>query len=494
MMESTALLISADPSFIAMIHDLVRSIDKLRLRIVAEFEELFPSRSANQRDACSTSSPTTDGTLSEGVGSWPDAVILVHLPRGSDDTQAARLLRKLTSARQSVPVIVLCDEHRPEQILQLLRLGAADCLSRPLDLHRLCYLLDVLTVRARYTARVSSPVAEPAENLSRDQVFLFTPQGAMGMLIKQVQRVASQHTTVLLGGETGTGKTCLARVIHELSPRRDKPFLVVNCGMLSTNLIESELFGHVKGAFTGADRDRSGKFAEVGGGTLLLDEIDALPLPLQSKLLRVLEERVFEPVGSNRPCTMQARLIAASNRDLDREVAEGRFRADLYYRLNVVGFALLPLRERRDLIAALAEHFRADFAAKNAQPVQGISAEARKALQAYDWPGNIRELRNVIERAVALCAGPLVEMEDLPAAMRGSVSEPCSAVAAPSRTDSGVFSAGTLAETKDEAEYLRIAAALRQHNNNRLRAAAALGISRMTLYKKLHRFGLLGTT
>ncbi len=308
-----------------------------------------------------------------------------------------------------------------------------------------------------------------------------------------VHRVAPQNATVLLCGETGTGKTCLARVIHEQSPRRDKPFLVINCGTMSANLIESELFGHVKGAFTGADRDRTGKFAEVGEGTLLLDEIDALPLSLQAKLLRVPEERVFEPVGSNRTCAMKARLVGASNRDLEREVAEGRFRADLYYRLNVVSFALPPLRERREMIAPLVERFRADFAARNGRPIQGISEEAQTALQQYDWPGNIRELRNVVERAVALCAGPFVELSDLPGAVQRCVVQPAASVAASVPAELDFFCEGTLAKTVEEAECLRITTALRQHKNNRLRAAAALGISRMTLYSKLRRFGLLET-
>jgi DNA-binding NtrC family response regulator len=471
MRESTALLICADPALIETVEELVCSIGKLRLRSVGDIEALV---SPHPR--------------------IPDAVLLIHLPQGSDGAAAARLLRTLTSTRQSVPVIVLCDEHRPEQILELLRLGAADCLSRPLDLRRLAYLIDILTVRARYSAPVAAPVAMPVENLSRERLFLFVPKGPMGLLTEQIQRVAPQNATVLLTGETGTGKTCLARVIHELSPRCAKPFLVVHCGTLSANLIESELFGHVKGAFTGADRDRLGKFAEAGGGTLLLDDIDALPLSLQAKLLRVLEERAFEPVGSNRTCTMQARLIVASNRDLDREVAEGRFRADLYYRLNVVSFQLLPLRERPATIAPLAERFLSDFAANNDRPVQGITEEARLALQEYGWPGNVRELRNVIERAVALCAGPLVEIADLPECVRRNLDKADVSVAVSSPAVSGVFSEGTLAETKDEAESQRILVALRQHNNNRLRAAAALGISRMTLYKKLHRFGLFGAT
>lgn len=465
MTRSTVLLICADPPLIQTIRELVLPIDGLQLRIVGEANELFFS--------------------SRQIA---DAVVLIHLAEGSDGVEAARLLRMLASAQNSVPVIVLSDEHRPAQSLELLRLGAADCLSRPLDLHRLSYLIDVLTVRARYAIRKTMAAAKPIENFGCETRFFFVSQSATAKLMEKVQRVASQNTTVLLGGETGTGKTCLARVIHERSPRRSKPFLVINCGMLSANLIESELFGHVKGAFTGADRDRTGKFAEVGEGTLLIDEIDALPLSLQAKLLRALEERVFEPVGSNRTCTLQARLIVASNRDLEHEVADGRFRADLYYRLNVVSFALPPLRERRDLIVALAERFRADFAASNDLPVQGISDEVQTALKQYNWPGNIRELRNVVERAVALCAGPFIEIGDLPETMWGGAIQS----GAPSAID--VLSVGTLAQSKDEAEYQRILVALQQHNNNRLRVAAELGISRMTLYRKPHRFGLFGAT
>ena len=182
---------------------------------------------------------------------------------------------------------------------------------------------------------------------------------------EQVRRVAPQDVTLLFTGETGTGKTRMARLVHMLSPRRAEPFMVVDCGSLSPTLIESEMFGHIRGAFTGADRDRQGKLAAAGGGTLLLDEINSLPLPLQSKLLRVVDERVFEPVGSNKPQVLRARLIAVSNAPLDREVEAGRFRSDLFYRLNVVGFYLPPLRDRRPAIAALAAQFLADFAATN---------------------------------------------------------------------------------------------------------------------------------
>jgi two-component system response regulator HydG len=297
-----------------------------------------------------------------------------------------------------------------------------------------------------------------------------------------VYRVAPQDTTLLLSGETGTGKTRLARFIHDLSPRRGQPFVTINCGALAANLMESEMFGHVRGAFTGAVRDRSGKFVEAGRGTLLLDEIDSLPPPLQAKLLRAVEERIFEPVGSNQPLPVQARLIAASNRALEEEVAAGRFRADLYYRLNVISFRLPPLRDCPSVIPQLAGGFLTEIAAHNGRPVRTIAAAALRALENYHWPGNIRELRNVIERAVALCPGPEIQPADLPEAILAATHRPnCTAFA----------SASSLGSAKRDIETARIAEALRKHRNNRLRAAADLGISRMTLYRKLRKYGML---
>ena len=295
-----------------------------------------------------------------------------------------------------------------------------------------------------------------------------------------LRRVAAQDTTILLTGETGTGKTMLARQIHEASPRKDRPFTVVDCGALAASLIESEMFGHVRGAFTGADRERVGKFAAAADGTLILDEINSLPLALQAKLLRAVEERVFEPLGSNQAQPLRARIIAISNVPLDQEVSKERFRADLYYRLNVVGFRLPPLRDRSPDILHLARRFLADHPLARAQGIIGIAPDALRALETYGWPGNVRELKNVVERVAALCTGRIVTLADLPDGVR--------APAAPTLAAGPTLSTPPTGGPEDEV--WRICEALKKHRNNRLRAAAELGISRVSLYKKLHKYGL----
>jgi len=289
----TLLLVSTDTSMIEAVHGAIESVGNLVLEVIPGFDE-----------ACDGA--TRDNNV---------VLVLVHQACEGDVAAFTRLLRAIAEAKRPVPMLVLSDRHRAEQALSLLRSGVADYLSRPLDLSRLTYLIDVLTLRSRLARPTLEPETPPQPDpilcLGDDDPFFYQPATSMGRMVEQVRRVASQDTTILLGGETGTGKTRLAHLIHEISPRRAFPFLVVNCGALSPTLIESEMFGHVKGAFTGADRDHTGKFAEVGRGTLLLDEIDALPLPLQAKLLRAVEERLFEPVGSNKSLPVQARLIAA---------------------------------------------------------------------------------------------------------------------------------------------------------------------------------------
>jgi DNA-binding NtrC family response regulator len=425
---------------------------------------------------------------------WGDvALVLVHLGPRDDAAPLAPLFRA-PAAHRPAATLVLSDDYRPEQALALLRSGVADYLARPLDLGRLAYLIDVLTLSSRYAEARPAPPAEPVRLLDNERAFLYLPGGKMGRMMEKVRLVALQEVTVLLGGETGTGKTRLAGLIHRLSTRRGKPFLTVNCGALSATLIESEMFGHVKGAFTGADVDRAGKFAEVGRGTLFLDEVDSLPPALQAKLLRALEERVFEPVGSNKSREMQARLVVACNRPLEQEVAAGRFRADLFYRINVVSFTLPPLRERMAAVPHLARSFLGELAPRAGSPAGDFTPEAMRALALHHWPGNIRELRNVVERAVALCPGPVIGLDDLPELFHDLAAAPiplAPTALPPETAQAAPPSPASLEQSKDQAELASILGALTRHGNNRLRAAAELGISRMTLYNKLRKHGLM---
>ena len=479
-----ALLVSADATLADAVGGVINKIANLRLQVVTALE-----------------SPYTDLYRSD-LG-----LVILHLGRRkSDAEEVTRILQMLALLRRRLGVIVISEQPNPDLALQLTREGTGEYLERPLNLHRLSYLADTLTIAVREKGKyLPSPQAEAITALGETEPFLFAPDTEMGRIIEKILQVAPQDTTLLLTGETGTGKSRLTRLIHELSPRRAEPFMVVNCGALSPNLVESELFGHLKGSFTGADRDRTGKCADVGRGTLVIDEIDTLSLEMQAKLLRVMEDRVFEPVGSNQVLNLEARLIVASNRDLQEEIDKRRFRSDLYYRLNVVEFRLLALRERPIVLRHLAEHFLSMFAGKSERVVTGFSAAATAALEAYQWPGNVRELRNVIERAVALSTGSIIELADLPVHLREPRAEATLVTAeAPRAALAPVESTGpirsvapervTLARSKEDAELVRINEALAKHANNRQRAAAELGISRMTLYNKMHRYGLMAAT
>jgi DNA-binding NtrC family response regulator len=304
-------------------------------------------------------------------------------------------------------------------------------------------------------------------------------------LMPMVERIAlagSHNVTVLLTGETGTGKTYLARLIHECSPRKDHRFLVVPCGALAANLVESEFFGHTKGAFTGADRPKVGKFAAAGSGTLLLDEIDALGLEQQANLLRVIETGEYEPVGSNETQICTARIIVASNWNLEEAVERGKFRRDLYYRLNVMSFHLPPLRERVQDIASLVRGMAARFNRKFRKGLFDICPDAMAALEAFPWPGNIRQLENVVQQAVLVSTGPELLLQHLPQPVQEFASL---------NTVNGHSSGDTLLHNREIAERSIIQRALVSCGYSRARAANALGISRVTLYKKMKKYGLM---
>jgi len=303
----------------------------------------------------------------------------------------------------SAPTIILSDDDDPHSRIRFLNWGAVDCLPRPLDVRRLAFLVDLLRVRKK-PACSAPAAARPAEELpSACNHDFLVASPAMSALVGQVRRVAPLDTTVLLVGETGCGKTHAARVIHRYSSRSNKPFVVVECGALTPSLLASELFGHARGSFTGAEREYAGKLASAEDGTVFLDEIDTMPLECQAKLLRTVEDRVYHPVGSSRSQALRARLVVATNRPLEEEVLAGRFRSDLYYRLNVVSFKIPPLRDRQADIQPLAERFLAVFSQRAERPIRGFAHAALEAMWCYDWPGNIRELRNTVERCVALC-------------------------------------------------------------------------------------------
>lgn len=449
--------------------------------------------------------------------SWDKvSLVLIHQSDRGSAMQVNRILRMIAAARRPVATIVLGDPYDADQAIALLRMGVADYLGLPLDASRLSYLIEVLTVRSRQpTTGVSESAKVNISNVGRLASLASTPPAvsigqtkpipnipdsglivgntpATQRLVDQIRRVAPGKTTLLLGGETGTGKTRLAQLIHDLSERREEPFMTVNCGQLSGALIESELFGHVQGAFEGADADRLGKLAEVGQGTLFFDGIDSLPLAVQAKLLKVVEDQEFEPIGAMQRQPLKARVIAATNKSLDEEVAEGRFRSDLYYRLNVVAFQLPPLRERRDAIEGLARQFIEEMSRQEGRDAISIGEDALEALLEHDWPGNLRELRNAMSRCVLIRQDGEIRREDLPL----SVLEKTPRIAPPAPPiyfSASLGSPASLAQTKGQAELARITEALEKHSNNRLRAAGELGISRMTLYKKLYKYGLMGS-
>lgn len=369
------------------------------------------------------------------------------------------------------PFILLTAYGTIEEAVEAMKEGAADFLTKPLkDPDVLRVLVRKILSNGRrerdyFSLKELERAGLPPENL----IFAGT---SMEEIRRLVREVAGTGTTVIIYGESGTGKELIARMLHLLSPRRAASFIPVNCASIPDSLLESELFGHEKGAFTGAVQARRGKFELAQGGTLFLDEIGEMPLALQAKLLRVLQERTFERVGGSREIRADVRVLAATNRNLEKDVRDGLFREDLYYRLQVFPVQLPPLRERQDAIAVLAEHFVGHFARLTGKRLPGITPEALTSLQSYHWPGNIRELQNVIERAVILARAD-ISLADLPAALTV-------------RTFAGKEQGG-LKELEREA----ILAALQRTGGNRRLAAEELGLSRRTLQYRLKEYGLI---
>jgi DNA-binding NtrC family response regulator len=374
------------------------------------------------------------------------------------------------------PVVMLTGFASSDNTIGAMTLGAFDHLTKPVGRQAIQSLIE----RIVSSTATSETSGEPLPSFSVEPVSpkprLLGVSETLREVQKQIGRAASSGATVLFRGETGTGKEVAARVLHDASKRRSKRFIAVNCAAIPADLLESELFGHVKGAFTGASSDRAGCFASAEGGTLLLDEVGDMPLPMQAKLLRVIQERQITPLGSNRVIPIDIRLVAATHRDLKAMVESGTFREDLLYRLNIIPIELPPLRERLADILPLAEHFLAEASTHRSRDMR-LSAPAQRLLLGYSWPGNVRELRNAIERAGALAPGPSITAGDLDflSTKPDDSQSPLSA---------GFFEM-SLQDAVESLEREMITHALKLADNNRADAARRLGISRQTLYAKL---------
>jgi NtrC-family two-component system response regulator AlgB len=398
-----------------------------------------------------------------------DAVFAdVRMP-GMDGVE---LLREVRRRRPDTAVVLMTAYATVRGAVQAMREGAYDYLVKPFDLDEAGLLLErLLEVRAlrRENRELRRAVEAPP--------LLESEEPAMRRVLAVARQAAGSDATVLLTGESGTGKNVLAAAIHAWSPRAAGPFVVVSCTTLSEHLLESELFGHAKGAFTGAWRDHPGRLAGAAGGTVFLDEVGELPRDLQGKLLRFLEERRFERVGETTTREVDVRILAATNRDLDVEVREGRFRQDLFYRLRVIDVRLPPLRERRDDLAGLVDHLLQTLCARHRRAPVPLDSAAREALLAYDWPGNVRELLNALERALVLCQGDAIRTDDLP----DHVLAPAAPAAA-----AGETAAGASLQELERRQVQRVLA----ESATLEEAAARLGINPTTLWRKRRRWRL----
>ena len=392
-----------------------------------------------------------------------DLVMLDLIMPGMD---GLTVLREMKRRQPDLPVIMMTAYATVKTAVETIKAGAADYVIKPFALE------DVRRV-------IAAALPPPAQAVARRPAGMLGESPVMLEVFRKLQRIAPSDTSVLITGETGTGKELVARAIHAASPRAAGPFVAINCAALPENLLESELFGYEKGAFTGAQTRKPGRFELAAGGTLLLDEVGDMPLTLQAKLLRVLESRQVEPLGSTRSVTVNLRVLSATHRDLREQVKQGAFREDLYFRLAVLPLCLPPMRERRGDLNLLAAHLLKTFAEQQGKAFHGFSEGALQALEGYRWPGNIRELRNLMEQVAVLWDGGRVELEHLPEYLTmGEVSEGKSSSTAYSLKEE-------VRSLKADLEQERILAALRESGGNRTQAARLLGISRRALQLKL---------
>ena len=378
------------------------------------------------------------------------------------------LFKKIQADSPGTPVIFLTGHGTVETAVEAMRFGAWDFLTKPVNLDQLSYLVKQ-ALDNRELVLKHKHLLEELENQKRFQSFIGS-SAPMRRIFETINKVAPTKASILITGESGVGKELVADAIHDLSPRKDKPLVKVHCAALTATLLESELFGHEKGAFTGAAGRKRGRFEMANEGTLFLDEIGEIDQNIQIKLLRVLQDRRFERVGGEETIETDVRIVAATNRDLKAEIEKGNFREDLFFRLNVVNIEVPSLRQRKDDIPFFITAFLKEFSEENGKKIEGIDDKARSCLYAYDWPGNVRELRNCMESAVVMCQGKLIAVEDLPPGLRKISDEGWIRI--------------PLGTSMEEAEKIIIRETVSAQGGNKTKAADILGIGRKTLHRK----------
>jgi DNA-binding NtrC family response regulator len=403
-----------------------------------------------------------------------DMLLLDYKMPGMDGMQVLKEVKKINP---EIDVVIITAYGTIETAVDAMKAGAIDYITKPIDFDELLILVDRVSER-RVLIRENEILRQGLreKGVTLDKIVYRSQK--MNALVNMTSRVAASRATVLIRGESGTGKELFARLIHNLSPRSANPIITVNCSALSESLLESELFGHEKGAFTGATARRIGRFEESDSGTLFLDEIGDISAPVQVKLLRFLQEREFQRVGGNQTIHADVRIISATNRDLEAKVKEGNFREDLFYRLNVVVMDIPPLRERKEDVPLLIDHFLKRFATENGKTMAGMTSEARDLLLKYDYPGNVRELENIIERAVVISRNPVVSLDDLPFTEERIYA------------DNGGKKGGLLRGSIEEMERKLILEAMEKAGDHQTKAAEILGISERMLRYKLKKYGL----
>ncbi len=450
-----------------------------------DFNILVIDDEAAQRDAIAGFlrkkgfSLATAASGREGVAHVRDHHIdLVLTDYKMPDITGEDVLQEIHGINPMIPVVVITAYGSVERAVGIMKKGAFDYVQKPVDLDELLLTIE----RAREHAMLVSENRLLREQLAERYSFsnIISHSAELEEVLNTAGRVAASTASVLVRGESGTGKELVARAIHQASPRKDKPFVVVNCAAITESLFESELFGHEKGAFTGAERQRIGKFEQASGGTLFIDEVGDIPLAIQVKLLRALQFGQIERVGGNETLELDVRIVAATNRDLEEMMRSGEFREDLFYRLNVVTITIPPLRERRSDVAPLVQEFTRKYAELNGKEVDGISAEAMDALMRHSFPGNVRELENIIQRAVVMSRGQTITTRDLPPDIGATTERGTTA-------PDSLFALGNLNEKLEQLEKILIEQALEATVGNQVKAAELLGISERTLRYKLSK-------